>query len=182
MPDEKIWKGFFHIELILSELQINSQILNLVEIGTGYGTFTIPAANRIKGKLYGFDIERKMLDCVKQKLDDERIDNIILEQRDILAQSTGLQDNSVDYMMLFNILHHDASVDFLNEANRILKPNGKVGIIHWRSDISTPRGPDLTIRPRPEQIIQLIDKGKFNILRSPFILEPYHFGLIASKK
>ena len=42
MPDEKMWNDFFDIDLILSELQINSQIKDLVEIGIGYGTFTIP--------------------------------------------------------------------------------------------------------------------------------------------
>ena len=81
--------------------------------------------------------------------------NVILEHRDILIQTTGLADNSVDYVMLFNILHHESPDDFLNEAYRILKPNGKVGILHWRSDIETPRGPDLSIRPKPDQILTM---------------------------
>ena len=68
MPEEKIWNSFFNIDLILSELQINKQIYDLVEIGCGYGTFTIPSAKQIKGKLYAFDIEKEMLDIVKQKL------------------------------------------------------------------------------------------------------------------
>ncbi len=74
--------------------------------------------------------------------------NVILEQRDVLTQTTGLADNSIDYVMLFNILHHESPNDFLNEAYRILKPNGKVGILHWRSDIETPRGPHLTIQTK----------------------------------
>ncbi len=182
MPDEQIWAEFFQIGVILSELQINSQIHDLVEIGTGYGTFTIPIANRIRGKLFGFDIEKEMLNCVAKKLKNERIDNVILEQRDILTQKTGLADNSIDYVVLFNILHHDSSVDFFNEAHRILKSKGKVGVIHWRSDISTPRGPDLIIRPKPEMIIQLLDKEKFTLEKGPFILEPYHYGLIVSRR
>ena len=107
---------------------------------------------------------------------------MILEQRDILTQTTGLADNSIDYVMLFNILHHDAPVDFFIEAYRILKPKGKVGIIHWRSDISTPRGPDLSIRPRPDQILQWIDRQKFNIDKEPVVIEPYHYGLVISKQ
>ena len=83
--------------------------------------------------------------------------------------------------MLFNILHHELPLDFINEAYRILKPTGKIGIIHWRSDISTPRGPDLSIRPKPEQIVNWIDEHKFLIYKQPFIVEPYHFGLIISK-
>jgi ubiquinone/menaquinone biosynthesis C-methylase UbiE len=182
MPDEKIWNDFFDIDLILSEMEINPQIDDLVEIGIGYGTFTIPSSKQINGRLYGFDVEKEMLDIVKQKLTNEQINNVILKQRDILTQKTGLSENSVDYVMLFNILHNDSPADFLIEAYRILKPNGKTGIIHWRTDIPTPRGPDLSIRPTPVQILQMIDKEKFNIHKKPFIIEPYHYGIIISKQ
>lgn len=181
MPAEDMWASFFNVDLILSELQINSHINDLVEIGCGYGTFTIPSAKRISGNLYAFDIEKEMLDIVKQKLKNESIDNVILEQRDVLTQTTGLQDNSVDYLMLLNILHHESPNDLFNEAYRILKPEGKVGILHWRSDIETPRGPHLSIRPKPDQILQWIDRFKFKINKEPVVIEPYHYGLVISK-
>lgn len=181
MPAENIWASFFNVGLILNELQINSDINDLVEVGCGYGTFTIPGAKRISGNLYAFDIEEEMLDIVKQKLKKETLDNVILEQRDILKHTTGLADNSINYLMLFNILHHDSPGDFFNEAYRILKSHGKVGILHWRSDIPTPRGPDLTIRPTPDKILQRIDKQKFSLLKEPLVLEPYHYGMILSK-
>jgi ubiquinone/menaquinone biosynthesis C-methylase UbiE len=84
--------------------------------------------------------------------------------------------------MLFNILHHESPLDFINEAYRILKQNGKVGIIHWRSDVDTPRGPDLSIRPKPSQILQWIDKSKFSIYKEPVVIEPYHYGLVITKR
>ena len=181
MPEEREWNDFFDTDLILSELQIDSQITDLAEIGSGYGTFTIPAARVIKGKLYAFDIESEMIGYLKKKLANHQIENVILEKRDILTQTTGLADNSVDYVMLFNILHHISPADFLDESYRILKQSGKIGIIHWRSDISTPRGPEMSMRPEPERIIAMIDSKRFRIIRSPFILEPYHYGLIVSK-
>ncbi|MDO9152603.1 MAG: class I SAM-dependent methyltransferase [Paludibacter sp.] len=181
MPEETKWNDFFNTDLLLSELSIDSQIVDLVEIGSGYGTFTIPTAKLIHGKLYAFDIEEEMIENLIPKIRNQQIDNIVLEKRDILAHTTGLPDNSIDYIMLFNILHHDSPLDFIDEAYRILKPEGKIGIIHWRSDITTPRGPDLKIRPKPEQIIEWIDEHKFRIDKHPFIIEPYHFGLIISK-
>jgi ubiquinone/menaquinone biosynthesis C-methylase UbiE len=39
-----------------------------VEIGCGYGTFTIPAANQIKGKVFAFDIEDEMIEVLNQKI------------------------------------------------------------------------------------------------------------------
>lgn len=181
MPKEDIWSDFFNVDLILSELHINSKINDLVEIGCGYGTFTIPAAKHITGKLHAFDIEKEMFDIVEQKIANEHLSNVSLELRDILTKTTGLANNSIDYVMLFNILHHDSPIDFLTESYRILKPKGKLGILHWRSDISTPRGPDLSIRPKPDQIIQWIDKLKFSIYKEPVIIEPYHYGMIISK-
>jgi ubiquinone/menaquinone biosynthesis C-methylase UbiE len=181
MPSERMWSDFFNVDLILSELQINSKVNDLVEIGCGYGTFTIPAAKQISGKLYAFDIEEEMLGIVGQKLKNEYIDNVILEKRDILTQTTLLAKNSIDYVMLFNILHNESPGEFLVEAHRILKPEGKVGIIHWRSDVETPRGPHLKIRPKPEQILKWVDEQKFSLLKKPVVLEPYHFGLILSK-
>ena len=181
MPEEEIWNDFFDIDLILYELHINSKVNDLVEIGCGYGTFTIPSAKLIKGKLYTFDIEREMIEIVKKKLKNKHIKNVILEERDILTQTTGLAENSIDYVMLFNILHHESPGEFLIEAYRILKPDGKVGILHWRSDVETPRGPHLTIRPKPDQIQQWIDGQRFSLLKEPVVLEPFHFGLILSK-
>jgi len=122
-----------------------------------------------------------MLDIVRQKLTNDHIHNVNLDQRDVLTQRTGLADNSIDYVMLFNILHHDSPKDFLNEAYRILKPQGKVGILHWRSDILTPRGPGLSIRPKPDQILQWIDRLKFSVDKEPGVIEPYHYGIIISK-
>ncbi|QQS51725.1 MAG: class I SAM-dependent methyltransferase [Bacteroidota bacterium] len=181
MPEERIWNDFFDTELILSELLIDSRVNDLVEIGSGYGTFTIPTAGLLKGNLYAFDIDDEMVDYLTGKLNYNQIINVILEKRDVLTHTTGLADNSVDYVMLFNILHHDSPKDFLNESFRILKQNGKIGIIHWRSDISTPRGPDLSIRPKPDQILGMIERNRFSIAKKPFLLKPYHYGLVISK-
>jgi len=116
MPAESSWASFFDVDLILSELRIDSDIKDLVEIGCGYGTFTIPAAKKIKDKLYAFDIEEEIIKVGKQEINSRLINNVILEQRDVLMQTTGLPNNSVDYVMLFNILHHESPNDFLNEA------------------------------------------------------------------
>ena len=181
MPEASLWASFFDVDLILTELHIDSDIEDLVEIGCGYGTFTIPSSKKINGKLYAFDIEKEMLDCVQQRLTHEHLTNVVLEERDILDQTTGLEANSVDYVMLFNILHHESPDDFFSEAFRILKPLGMLGILHWRSDVPTPRGPDLSIRPTPDQILPWIDKQKFSIFKAPKVIMPYHFGMILSK-
>jgi ubiquinone/menaquinone biosynthesis C-methylase UbiE len=68
----------------------------------------------------------------------------------------------------------------LHEAKRVLKKKGKLGIIHWNYDPKTPRGPSMTIRPKPEQCLKWAgDVGFQNPKR--FDLKPYHYGLVLIK-
>jgi ubiquinone/menaquinone biosynthesis C-methylase UbiE len=182
MPEQKMWESLFDVENILSSLEINSQTNDVVEVGCGYGTFTIPASKKIKGILHAFDIEKEMIEISKNRAKHESIENIKLYYKDIINETTGLKSGTIDYVMLFNILHHDNPEDLLNESYRILKQGGKVGIIHWRSDIKTPRGPDLSIRPKPEEIISWLNKSQWGLSKNPFMINPYHYGLIVTKK
>lgn len=62
------------MELILRELQIDSRIIDLVEIGCGYGTFTIPVSGIIQGKLYAFDLEKEMILATQEKIQIQKIE------------------------------------------------------------------------------------------------------------
>lgn len=181
MPEETWWNSFFEVESILEAMHLDDSLRDVVEVGCGYGTFTLPVAARIQGTLHAFDIEQEMVDQVAVRAASAGLANVRLERRDILTQTTGLAESSVDYVLLFNILHHESPMDFINEAFRILKPGGKIGILHWRSDIETPRGPDLSIRPKPEQILQWMDMQRFSLEVAPLLLEPYHFGVVFAK-
>lgn len=102
-------------------------------------------------------------------------------QRVFMTEGTGLPNNSCEYVMLFNILHADQPLKILSEAKRILTPGGKVGVIHWIYDSTTPRGPSMEIRPRPEQCQQWIKTAGFELVK-PFIdFPPYHFGILGQK-
>ena len=181
MPEELMWSSFFNVKNILSFMQVDKSIQDLMEVGCGYGTFTIPAARRISGKLYVFDIEPEMIALAHDKAVLYNLSKIEFFIRDIIASKSGLPANSMDYVMLFNILHHEKPADLIREAHYVLKAGGKAGIIHWRSDIETPRGPELSIRPTPEQCIEWAIQSGFMIAKEPEILEPFHFGLIIQK-
>ncbi len=180
MPEESIWSDFFNPGLILKQMDLSPELECIVDLGCGFGTFSIPAAQMIKGEIHAFDIDPCMIEQLQGKMDKLDINNISLHKNDFIANGTGLPDNSADYVMLFNILHHENPYQILNEVYRILKAGTKAGIVHWRSDISTPRGPQLDIRPTPEQCKEWAIETGFAIHKE-LILEPYHFGIIISK-
>jgi ubiquinone/menaquinone biosynthesis C-methylase UbiE len=180
MPEETKWSKFFDPKLILKQMEVTSQIHTIVDLGCGFGTFTLPASQLIKGKVYAFDIDEDIIRQLQNKIDQLSIKNIELYLKDFITEGSGLPDNSIDYVMLFNILHHDNPHHILFEVHRILKTGAIAGIIHWRSDISTPRGPQLDIRSTPVQCKKWAIESGF-VIRKEMILEPYHFGIIISK-
>ena len=182
MPEESYWETFFNPQYIFSQLQFDNKIDESAEFGSGYGTFTIPAAKIIKGNLYALDIDAAMIERLGKKISERNVSNIKVYQKDFVKEGTGLNDNSIDYAMLFNILHAENPVKLLNEAYRILKHEGKVGIIHWIYSDSTPRGPSLDIRPKPEQCIAWLNEAGFALGSGVISLPPYHYGIIGIKK
>lgn len=177
MPDENLWENFFEPEQILKTMQLNHDISDAFEFGCGYGTFTIPASKAIKGKMYAVDIEERMINRVTQRAREECLDNIETMLHDFVNEGSGLKAHSVNYVTLFNILHAENPEELLKEAYRILKPGGKLGIIHWNYDPETPRGPPLAIRPKPEQCVNWACKIGFK-LENRYDLKPYHYGLV----
>ncbi len=181
MPEESLWSKFFDANNILEKLEINNSVNNLAEFGCGYGTFTIEAARRISGRLFAFDIEQEMIEFTRNRAIQENVQNIDFFNRDIISTGSSLKPGSVDYVMVFNILHHEKPIELLAEAHNILQSKGKVGIIHWRTDIETPRGPEMSIRPKPEQCMKWAVEAGFSISKQPEILEPFHYGLVIQK-
>jgi len=184
MPDEVWWASFFDPEGILDRLLVTrGHCCNLVEFGCGYGTFTLPAAVRTRGLVTAFDIEPDMVSLVRQRAQGAGISNIRAELRDFVEHGTGLKDGSQGHAMVFNLLHIENPIALLREAYRTLQPGGTLSVIHWRSDIETPRGPPLAIRPRPEQCAAWMAEAGFDPVL-PVALEeaaPFHFGILARR-
>ena len=180
MPNEGMWSAFFDPYFIFQRLELPSEGI-IVDLGCGYGTFAIPAAQTTSGIVYAIDIEEDMITACKKKAESLGLTNIIVDQRDFLAEGTGLEDGSVDYVMLFNILHAKHPVRLLQKIHRMLKSGGKTAIIHWNYDPATPRGPDMSMRPRPQKCVSWLQKAGFDVQQPIIDLPPYHYGILALK-
>jgi SAM-dependent methyltransferase len=181
MPDEAYWNSLFDIRGIVNWLAISSKTVAIVEIGCGYGTFTVPVARRLSGALHAFDIEPSMIDVARRNVGSAGLSNVTFGLRDVIDQGTGLEPNSTDMVLLFNLLHSGERGFLLKEASRILKDRGIVAIIHWRKDIPTPRGPALDVRPDQGQILTASEGLGLAIHGHSRTLKPYHWGIQLAK-
>ncbi len=182
MPEEEMWSGFFDPASVLGIFDLDREIHNLVEFGCGYGTFTLAAAGIVDGNVIALDIDPEMVSVVQQKCREADVNNVLATVRDFVADGTGLADNSMDTALLFNILHHEHPVELMKEALRVLKPNGRLAVMHWNYDSTTPRGPSMDIRPRPEECIEWGRLAGFRFSeQNRYHLPPYHYGLLFSK-
>jgi SAM-dependent methyltransferase len=178
MPEQYAWESYFDPDLILTRLGVTSACNNVVEFGCGYGTFTIPAARRVTGTIYALDIDASMMATARRRAEECGLTNIEFSVRDFISEGTGLINGSMDYAMVFNILHHEEPIGLLREAYRNLRAGGRLGIIHWINDPDTPRGPPISIRPHPEQCRQWAEEAGFSASSDIVDLPPYHYGLV----
>lgn len=181
MPDEEYWRTFFNPECIVAKLDCAGP-LDVVEFGCGYGLFTIPAAKLVSGTVYALDIEPQMIATTAARAAEAGVSNIVAQERDFLTEGCGRPDGSAGYAMLFNILHIEEPVALLREAYRALAPGGKAGVIHWKHDLPTPRGPSLSIRPQPAQCRSWAEQAGFRFVRGEDLCCcSWHWGMVLER-
>ncbi|MBK8477208.1 MAG: class I SAM-dependent methyltransferase [Opitutaceae bacterium] len=178
MPEVRYWESLFDIEAVLDVFGFDSSTGAVAELGCGYGTFTLPLAQRTGAPVHAFDIEPEMAAATRARAEAAGMANVAVSMRDVFAEGFGLDSGSCGACLLFNILHGEAPVPALCEAGRVVRPGGMVAVIHWRSDLATPRGPSLEIRPRPEQIVAWAEEcGGLAVEGEPQCVGPWHFAL-----
>jgi SAM-dependent methyltransferase len=183
MPEEAYWETLLDVDLILDRLGVDATLGSVVELGCGYGTFTLPVARRISGFIKALDIELAMIERTRQRAEAAGLQNVVLGLRDVMKDGFGGEMESRDACLLFNILHCEEPVLLLTEAARAVRPGGWVLVIHWRYDPATPRGPAMDIRPRPEQIVSwAVQTGSLDLAGDIIDLPPWHYGMRLRRK
>jgi len=176
MPEEAYWNSLFDIAAIVEWLDIPRHA-TVAEIGCGYGSFTLPVAQKTAGQVFAFDIDAAMIEIAQRHVSNAGLTNVSFILRDVLEQGSKLEAESLDLVLLFNILHFKERRILLQEAARILKPGGVVAILHWRKDIPTPRGPAVDTRPDQTQMLSAATGLDLQFTGNSRILEPFHWGM-----
>lgn len=127
----------------------------VLDFGCGPGGYILPAVRLTgtTGKIYALDINPQAIEAVKALVAKNQLNNV----ETVLSDGpTGLPDNSVDVVLLYDVLHHLKPLeDILAELHRVLKPGGTLSM----SDHHL-KGDDITARMTGSGYFTLFSKGE----------------------
>jgi ubiquinone/menaquinone biosynthesis C-methylase UbiE len=108
---------------ILKEVGIEPGF-HVLDYGCGPGSYIIPLVELVgeSGKVYALDVHPLAIQKVKHIASKKKLANVATILSDC---QTGLPDNSLDVVLLYDIFHHLSDPDgVLRELHRVLKPEG----------------------------------------------------------
>ena len=121
--------GFLHPEQVIQQINFSPKQI-VADFGCGAGYFTVLMAQAVgpDGQVFACDVQEPPLETVLSKAKTANVFNIKTIHCNLeTPQSTKLAANSVDWIMLANILFQSQKKDtIIEEAKRILKPTGKI--------------------------------------------------------
>jgi ubiquinone/menaquinone biosynthesis C-methylase UbiE len=109
----------------------------VLDYGCGIGSYAIPAAQIVgdAGVVYALDIHPLAVEAVARRARKENLTNVETIQSN---RETGLPDESLDAVLLYDVLHSVPDKGaLLRELHRVLKPGGSLSVVpdHMEEDI-----------------------------------------------
>jgi ubiquinone/menaquinone biosynthesis C-methylase UbiE len=154
--------------------------MKVADLGSGAGFYSIAAAKLVgpSGRIYAVDIQKDLLEKLKQDSLSEKLSNIELVWADFdEPMGTKLADDLVERVIIANVLFQVEDKDALvTEAKRILKSKGKVLFIDW-SDSFGGLGPQVADIIRPDVAQTLFESHGFEFEKEIQVGD-HHYGLI----
>jgi protein-L-isoaspartate O-methyltransferase len=122
----------------------------VVDLGAGSGYFTFRLAREVgeKGKVLAVEIQKEMLDIIREKMRGRKVDNIEL----ILGTETDpkLPEGKVDLILLVDVYHEFSHPYEMTQAMvKALRPGGRVVFVEYRKE--DPRVPILLVHKMTEK-------------------------------
>ena len=179
MPEQSYWESLIDACGLLEEMEIGPKV-SVFEFGFGYGSF-LKCFNGKHARVAGIDIDQTMVDATRTRLMQSGIES---EVRccdffdDDLRESFG----TFDVCLMMNILHQAEPEELVSLARRMLLPNGRIGMCHWRDDIETPRGPPQEMRIGLAEAEALFESCGLDVVKAAnSTRSSYHYFVVATQ-
>jgi ubiquinone/menaquinone biosynthesis C-methylase UbiE len=136
----------------------------------------------MNGKVYAIDVQKDLLDGIKNEANREHLANIEIIWGNVeKLGGTKLRDASVDVVIASNIFFQIENREgFAKEVSRILRPNGRLFFIDW-SDSFGNIGPKADVVVTESQARTFFERNNFVIDRDVSV-GAHHYGLVIRKK
>lgn len=158
----------------------------LVEIGSGNGYFTLPAARIVDPEpVYALDLDASLLEELDHLAEQQKIDTIVPVHGDARSLADHMP-GTVDVGLIANTFHGiETPATFVEEVIAVLTEDGRVIIVNWRDlprETTTvagePRGPPTDLRISPAETREIVEGAADVSLAQEIELPPYHYALI----
>ncbi|MGM0370344.1 MAG: class I SAM-dependent methyltransferase [Bacillota bacterium] len=150
----------------------------VADIGCGIGYFTVPIAQLVNNKVYAVDISQEMLDEVTTAKQEHGLDNIELINNQL--QSNALEDETIDFMLMSNLVHEvETKEEFLESYLAKLRPGGRLAIIDFKK-ISTDFGPPVEEKISKAKLYNLLEELGLEV-KLVTDLNQEQYGILAKK-
>ena len=159
---------------LIEALNLNEDMI-IADIGSATGYFPVRFARALpKGKVYGIDIEKSMVDYLNERAQRENLPNLI----SILAQPENPSlPEPVDLVFICNTYHHieDRQIYF-EKLKKRLRPGAQLAINDFiKGDL--PVGPPDQMKLSPDQVIAELSAIGYSLVQNHTFL-PYQYVLI----
>lgn len=107
----------------------------IADIGAGSGYLTFPMAKIVgsRGKVFAVDIQKEMLDIIKQRMRERKVKNI--HPRLGTIKNPNLPPNSVDLILMVDVYHEfDHPYEMTTAMVKSLKPGGRLVFVEYRME------------------------------------------------
>ena len=144
-----------HSQELVKKLNISNEV-TVLDLACGTGTITAELRKYIcpKGKIIAVDSSEQMINKAKDKIDEKNVEFTCGDMLEILDR---FQENSFDCITCGWAIGYASPLKLLKKIKRVLKQNGKIGIIENRKDTLAPiRETGIKVMQRYPQYIRYV--------------------------
>ena len=159
--------------------------MTIADLGVGSSAhFLLPSAEVVgaEGVAYGVDIVKGVLSAAESRARAEGVMNVktVWSDLEVYGAAKDIANDTVDRICMVNLLYQTKQDEHVfNEANRMLKPGGKVVVIDWIPTKGS-FGPPEEERTSLDKVREM---AKVVGWKEVLAFEPsdYHFGVVFEK-